>query len=156
MECCRGVTIGVPKKFIALMVFCLFTMNNGFAWLMFDPVDQELRQTFTGMSATQLELLSSWQPLVYIFAFFPTLRLITQPDGLRKSVRFGATCEFIGAGLKMTGATLSGSPAGLYLLHLGQIFSAVASPVAIGAVSGLSARGHQGQMLQCRRNRFVQ
>jgi MFS family permease len=139
LECCRGVTIGVREKYVALLIFCLFTMNCGFAWLMFDPVDEELRRTFNGIDDSQLELLSSWQPLVSLIAFFPILGLVTTSDGLRRAVRLGATSELIGATIKLSGVLLHRTSAGLYLLHLGQIFSAVASPVASGAVSGLSA-----------------
>jgi MFS transporter, FLVCR family, disrupted in renal carcinoma protein 2 len=140
IECLRGVTIGLPMKYQALVIFSMFTMNNGFAWLMFDPVDQELQEMFDGMSDGQLELLSSWQPIMYMAAFFPIMRMMTRHDGIRRCVCLGATSELIGASLKLV-ATLSASqPFALYLLHIGQMFSAVASPVAIGAVSGLSAQ----------------
>lgn len=140
LECLRGVTIGLPLKYQALLIFSMFTMNNGFAWLMFDPVDNELQEMFDGMTDAQLELLSSWQPLMYMAAFFPIMRIMTRQDGIRKCVCIGATSEMIGAGLKLVAALSASQPFALYLLHLGQIFSAVASPVAIGAVSGLSAQ----------------
>lgn len=140
LECLRGVSIGLPTKYQALLIFCLFSSNNGFAWLMFDPVSGELEDTFSGMSDLQIEILSSWQPVVYIAAFFPILRLVTRPDGLRRSVRLGATCELVGAALKLLAVLVHSSPVALYILHLGQIFSAVSSPVAIGAVSQLSAQ----------------
>ncbi|CUG86474.1 MFS transporter, putative [Bodo saltans] len=140
LECLRGVTIGLPVKYQALLIFAMFTMNNGFAWLMFDPVDNELQEMFDGMSDGQLELLSSWQPIMYMAAFFPIMRVMTRHDGIRRCVCLGATSEMIGAALKLV-ATLSASkPFALYILHIGQMFSAVASPVAIGAVSGLSAQ----------------
>lgn len=140
LDCLRGVSFGLPAKYQALLIFAMFTMNNGFAWLMFDPVDAELEEIFDGMSDAQLELLSSWQPVMYIIAFFPIMRLMTRHDGLRHTVRIGATSELIGASLKLLASLLSAKPFALYLLHVGQIFSAVASPVAIGAVSGLSAQ----------------
>lgn len=140
LECLRGVTIGLPKKYQALLIFAMFSMNNGFAWLMFDPVDNELQVMFDGMTDGQLQLLSSWQPVMYMASFFPIMRIMTRHDGIRRCVCLGATSELIGASLKLV-ATLSASQSfALYILHIGQIFSAVASPVAIGAVSGLSAQ----------------
>ena len=123
LECLRGVSIGLPTKYQALLIFCLFSINNGFAWLMFDPVSGELEEIFSGMSDLQIEILSSWQPVVYIAAFFPILRIVTRPDGLRRSVRLGASCELVGAGLKLLAVLVHSSPVALYILHLGQIFS---------------------------------
>ena len=141
LDCLRGVSIGLPTRFVALLVFCAFSMNNGFAWLMFDPVDSELEALFSPvMTVNQLQLLSSWQPFVYVVAFFPVMRLLTSQDGLRRAVRAGATAELIGAALKFLATTAPTSSMAVPLLHIGQIFSAVASPVAIGAVSGLSAQ----------------
>jgi FLVCR family MFS transporter len=139
-ELLRGVSFGIPKRFAALLIFCAFSMNNGFAWLMFDPVDEELMQLFPAMSVSQLELLSSWQPFVYVVAFFPVMRLLTSRDGLRRAVKAGATMELCGALLKFFATTVPKSNAALPMLHLGQIMSAISSPVAIGAVSGLSAQ----------------
>ena len=140
LECLRGVSIGIPKRFTALLIFCAFSMNNGFAWLMFDPVDEQLQELFPAMTVSQLELLSSWQPLVYVVAFLPVMRLVTSQDGLRRAVRLGATSELVGAVLKFFATTIPKSAVALPLLHLGQILSGVSSPVAIGAVSGLSAQ----------------
>ncbi|KEG14508.1 MFS transporter, FLVCR family, disrupted in renal carcinoma protein 2 [Trypanosoma grayi] len=129
----------IPSKYKVLLIFILFTLNNGFAWLMFDPVAGWLEENFKGMSVNQLQILSSWQPLVFLVMFLPVMKMVTQPDGLCRAVRLGASCEMVGAAFKLVGATARNSWVGVPLLHVGQIFSGVGSPVATGCVSALSA-----------------
>lgn len=126
-------------KYKALLIFILFSMNNGFAWLMFDPVAGWLEANVQGLGRKQLELLSSWQPLVFLLCFFPTMMLVTKYDGLRYVVRIAATAEVGAAVLKFFGSFLRSSSAGLILLHTGQILSGIGSPVSTGVVSALSA-----------------
>ena len=127
-------------KWMALFIFCHFTLNNGFAWLIFDPVATELPKTFYRVSPKAVELLSSWQPLVYVVAFYPLTRLQSKADGLRRAVVLGAIFEVVGSGLKVSATLAPHSYLAEYLLHLGQICSGVASPVAIGAPAMLSAQ----------------
>ncbi|ORC89341.1 MFS transporter, FLVCR family, disrupted in renal carcinoma protein 2 [Trypanosoma theileri] len=129
----------LPEKYKVLLIFILFTLNNGFAWLMFDPVAGWLEENVKGMSVNQLQILSSWQPLVFLVMFLPVMKMVTKPNGLRKAVRLGASCEIIGAIFKLIGASARSTWAGVVFLHIGQIFSGVGSPVATGCVSALSA-----------------
>lgn len=129
----------VPGKYLVLAIFVLFTMNNGFAWLVFDPVAETLDHFFKDLNKKQLELLSSWQPIVFLVMCFPVMKLVARYDGLRLAVRLGATSEMLGAVLKLIGCLSRSTAAGLAFLHIGQIFSGVGSPVATGAVSALSA-----------------
>ncbi|KPA78110.1 hypothetical protein ABB37_06298 [Leptomonas pyrrhocoris] len=128
-----------PKKYQVLIIFIVFTTNNGFAWLMFEPVAEWLKNNVHGMTSRQLQLLSSWQPLVFLCTCIPIMKLVTRYDGLRLAVRIGTAAEIIGAVLKLIGAIAKGSTAGLVFLHMGQMFSGVGSPVATGCVSALSA-----------------
>lgn len=127
------------KKYQVLFIFIIFTTNNGFAWLMFEPVAEWLKDHVHGMTSRQLQLLSSWQPLVFLCMCIPIMKLVTRYDGLRLAVRIGTAAEIVGACLKLIGALAKGSYAGLVFLHIGQIFSGVGSPVATGCVSALSA-----------------
>ncbi|KAH9597761.1 hypothetical protein LSM04_002518 [Trypanosoma melophagium] len=128
-----------PEKYKVLLIFIFFTLNNGFAWLMFDPVAGWLEENVKGMSVNQLQILSSWQPLVFLVMFLPVMKMVTETNGLRKAVRHGASCEIIGAILKLIGAGAGSTWSGVVFLQLGQIFSGVGSPVATGCVSALSA-----------------
>ncbi|KPI85142.1 hypothetical protein ABL78_5802 [Leptomonas seymouri] len=134
-----------PKKYQVLAIFIIFTTNNGFAWLMFEPVAEWLKHNVHGMSSRQLQLLSSWQPLVFLCVFIPIMKLVTRYDGLRLAVRIGTAAEIVGAVLKLLGAASKNSSAGLVFLHMGQIFSGVGSPVATGCVSALSATWFEPQ-----------
>ncbi|KAL7700946.1 Sugar transporter/Major Facilitator Superfamily [Lotmaria passim] len=127
------------KKYLVLVIFIIFTTNNGFAWLMFEPVAEWLKNNVHGMSTRQLTLLSSWQPLVFLCMCIPIMKLVTRFDGLRLAVRIGTAAEIVGAVLKMIGASAKKSTAGLVFLHMGQVFSGIGSPVATGCVSALSA-----------------
>lgn len=127
------------KKYQVLFIFIIFTMNNGFAWLMFEPVADWLKSNVHGMSSRNLQLLSSWQPLVFLCMFIPIMKLVTRYDGLRLAVRIGTAAEIVGAAFKLLGALTHTSTFGLAMLNIGQIFSGVGSPVATGAVSALSA-----------------
>lgn len=127
------------KKYQVLFIFIIFTTNNGFAWIMFEPVADWLKKNVHGMSTSQLQLLSSWQPIIFLAMFIPIMKLVTRYDGLRLAVRIGTAAEIVGAVLKLIGALAKNSTAGLVLLHMGQIFSGVGSPVATGCVSALSA-----------------
>ncbi|KAG5505649.1 hypothetical protein JKF63_04984 [Porcisia hertigi] len=127
------------KKYQVLLVFVIFTTNNGFAWLMFEPVADWLKTNVYGMTSRSLQLLSSWQPLVFLFMFIPIMKLVTRYDGLRVAVRIGTAAEIVGAAFKLVGALAHKSTFGLVMLNIGQIFSGVGSPVATGAVSALSA-----------------
>jgi MFS transporter, FLVCR family, disrupted in renal carcinoma protein 2 len=127
------------KKYQVLFIFIIFTTNNGFAWLMFEPVAEWLKLNVHGMSSRQLQLLSSWQPLVFLCMCIPIMKLVTRYDGLRLAVRIGTAAEIVGAVLKLIGAFAKNYTAGLVFLHMGQIFSGVGSPVATGCVSALSA-----------------
>ncbi|ESL07702.1 hypothetical protein TRSC58_04605 [Trypanosoma rangeli SC58] len=129
----------LAKRYRVLIIFILFTLNNGFAWLMFDPVAARLEKNVKGLTVSQLQVLSSWQPLMFIVMFLPMMKMVIQPGGLRKAVRLGATCELIGAACKTIGSLARRSYVGLVFLHAGQIFSGVGSPVATGCVSSLSA-----------------
>ncbi|RNF26918.1 MFS transporter, FLVCR family, disrupted in renal carcinoma protein 2 [Trypanosoma conorhini] len=129
----------LARRYKVLIIFVLFTLNNGFAWLMFDPVAGRLEKNVKGLTVAQLQVLSSWQPLMFLLMFLPVMKMVTRPDGLRKAVRLGATCELLGAVFKIVGSLARKSYAGLVLLHVGQIFSGVGSPVATGCVSALSA-----------------
>lgn len=131
--------ISIPDKYKVLGIFILFTMNNGFAWLMFDPVAGWLETNVKGLGRSQLELLSSWQPAVFLCMCIPIMKIVTRYDGLRFAVRLGATAEIAGALLKLIGSASRKSYAGLVFLNLGQILSGVGSPVATGTVSALSA-----------------
>lgn len=125
---------------IALIIFCWFTANNGFAWLMFSPVTQDLiTMYFPDMTTRQLEMLDAWQPFIYLIACYPMTLLQNSHNGLWKSVILGTSLETVGGGLKLLSSTMSHTPNGLVLLHIGQIFSALASPIAIGAPAYLSA-----------------
>lgn len=134
-----GLSGKIPEKYLVLLIFILFTTNNGFSWLIFDPVSESLEHFFKGLNKHQLELLSSWQPIVFLIMCIPIMRLVTRYDGLRMAVRVGASAEMIGASLKLIGSLAHKSPAGLVILHIGQMFSGVGSPVATGCVSALSA-----------------
>jgi FLVCR family MFS transporter len=127
------------KKWIALFLFCWFSMNNGFAWILFDPVATELPEAFPYLTPKSVELLSSWQPLIYIVAFYPLTKLQNSRDGLRRSVLLGAAAEVAGSGLKVAASFVPATEGAIILLHAGQILSAIASPVAIGAPPALSA-----------------
>ncbi|AIN98092.1 membrane transporter, putative [Leishmania panamensis] len=129
----------IEKKYQVLLIFIIFTVNNGFAWLMFEPVADWLKTNVHGMTSRTLQLLSSWQPLVFLCMFIPIMKLVTRYDGLRLAVRIGAAAEIVGATFKLIGAFAHKSTFGLVMLNIGQIFSGVGSPVATGAVSALSA-----------------
>ncbi|CBZ33823.1 hypothetical protein, conserved [Leishmania donovani] len=129
----------LEKKYQVLFIFIIFTMNNGFAWLMFEPVADWLKTNVHGMTSRSLQLLSSWQPLVFLCTFIPIMKLVTRYDGLRLAVRIGTAAEIAGAAFKLVGAFAHKSTFGLVMLNIGQIFSGVGSPVATGAVSALSA-----------------
>ncbi|EAN83156.1 hypothetical protein C3747_359g12 [Trypanosoma cruzi] len=129
----------IEDRYRALLIFVLFTLNNGFSWLMFDPVAGWLEENMNGVTVGQLQVLSSWQPLMFLIMFIPVMKMVTGSDGLRKAVRLGASCEMIGAIFKIIGSLSRNSYAGFVLLHIGQIFSGVGSPVATGCVSALSA-----------------
>lgn len=135
----QGFASGIEEKYRVLLIFILFTMNNGFAWLMFDPVAGWLESNVKGMSTTMLELLSSWQPIVFLCMCIPVMKIVTRYDGLRLAVRIGTAAEIVGAVLKVIGAFSRKSYAGLVFLNIGQIFSGIGSPVATGCVSALSA-----------------
>lgn len=129
----------LPEKYKALFIFLIFTMNNGFAWLMFDPVAGWLEENVVGLGRTKLELLSSWQPIVFLCMCIPVMKIVTRFDGLRIAVRLGTSCEVVGAVLKCIGSLSRRTSAGLFFLNIGQIFSGIGSPVATGCVSALSA-----------------
>ncbi|CCW63824.1 unnamed protein product [Phytomonas sp. EM1] len=133
----------IPEKFRVLIIFSLFTMNNGFSWIMFDPVAEWLEKNVEGLSKRQLELLSSWQPVAFLCMCIPVMKIVTQYDGLRFSVCLGTLSEIAGALLKLIGILTRHTKAGLVFLHIGQIFSGLGSPVATGAVSALSATWFQ-------------
>lgn len=130
---------GIQEKYKVLGIFVLFSMNNGFAWLMFDPVAGWLENNVNGLNRKQLELLSSWQPAVFLLCFLFIMKWVTRYDGLRYVVRIAASAEVVGAVLKLFGSIFRKHSLGLVLLHAGQIFSGVAAPVATGVVSALSA-----------------
>lgn len=130
----------LQDKYKVLGIFVLFSMNNGFAWLMFDPVAGWLESNVVGLNRKQLELLSSWQPLVFLLCFLFIMKWVTRYDGLRFVVRIAASAEVCGAVLKLFGSIFRKYPLGLILLHLGQICSGVGAPVATGVVSALSAQ----------------
>ena len=74
------------KKFIVLALFCALSSVNGFSWLMFDPAKSQLEAAFTPhFSTTQLTLLSSWQPIMYMLAAPFTTAALVKPDGLRSA-----------------------------------------------------------------------
>ncbi|EPY25981.1 hypothetical protein AGDE_11600 [Angomonas deanei] len=122
----------IEKKYRVLLIFIVFTTNNGFAWLMFEPVTKWLQDNVEGMSHFQLAVLASWQPAVFIAMCIPIMKMVTRFDGLRLAVRLGTTAEIVGAVLKLIGTLARKSKAGLVFLHIGQIFSGVGSPVATG------------------------
>lgn len=123
-----------------MFIFCWFTMNNGFSWLMFAPVTHKVMHFYAPwVDHTEVELLNSWQPFVYLLAVLPIMKMISSHDGLRKSVKFGVTCELVGALLKLWSVWIQHDWLALILINLGQIMSALASPVSIGAPSALSA-----------------
>lgn len=130
---------GLQDKYKVLGIFVLFSMNNGFAWLMFDPVAGWLENNVKGLNRKQLELLSSWQPVVFLLCFLFIMKWVTRYDGLRYVVRIAASAEVVGAVLKLFGSIFRKYSLGLVLLHVGQIFSGVGAPVATGVVSALSA-----------------
>ncbi|CCW71843.1 unnamed protein product [Phytomonas sp. Hart1] len=129
----------IPEKFRVLIIFSLFAMNNGFSWIMFDPVAKWMETNVDGLSKNELELLSSWQPVAFLCMCIPVMKIVTQHDGLRFSVQFGTLLEIAGAFLKLIGILARHHNAGLVFLNMGQIFSGLGSPVAAGAVSALSA-----------------
>ncbi|KAG5479712.1 hypothetical protein LSCM4_05718 [Leishmania orientalis] len=133
----------LEKKYQVLLIFIIFTMNNGFAWLMFEPVADWLKTNVHGMTSRTLQLLSSWQPLVFLCMFIPIMKLVTRYDGLRLAVRIGTAAEIVGAAFKLIGAFAHKSSFGLLMLNIGQILSGIGSPVATGAVSALSATWFQ-------------
>ncbi|KAG5480093.1 hypothetical protein CUR178_06145 [Leishmania enriettii] len=133
----------LEKKYQVLLIFIIFTMNNGFAWLMFEPVADWLKTNVHGMDSRTLQLLSSWQPLVFLCMFIPIMKLVTRYDGLRLAVRIGTAAEIVGAAFKLIGAFARKSSFGLLMLNIGQILSGIGSPVATGAVSALSATWFQ-------------
>lgn len=129
----------LPKRLRVLLMFILFTSNNGFSWLMFDPVAGWLEKNVKGLNRAQLEWLSSWQPIVFLCMCVPFMKIVTRSDGLRVALLVGTTAEIAGAGLKFLGALCRRYAIGLVFLNMGQIFSGIGSPVATGAVSALSA-----------------
>ncbi|KAG5479330.1 hypothetical protein LSCM1_04586 [Leishmania martiniquensis] len=139
----RELFARLKKKHQVLLIFIVFTMNNGFAWLMFEPVADWLKTNVRGMTSRTLQLLSSWQPLVFLFMFIPIMKLVTRYDGLRLAVRIGTAAEIVGAAFKLTGAFARKSTFGLVMLNIGQILSGIGSPVATGAASALSATWFQ-------------
>lgn len=115
-------------------------LSNGFAWFEFDPIVTQVKSEFPDVTSTTIQLLSSWQPVVFIILFVPMTILITKTNGLRKSLRIGSSCAMAGAALKVCGCLFfKQSIVGLIFLNLGQIFVAVGAPGVIGGVTSLSA-----------------
>lgn len=131
-------SVAVPRV-LALLLFCHFSVNNGFAWLLFDPVAMKLSETFPALTTRHVELLSSWQPIVYLVMFYPLTVLQSSNDGIRRAVMVASCFEVVGSAVKFLASTIPATGAAVALLHVGQICSAVASPVAIGAPAALSA-----------------
>lgn len=130
----------VPRRFIALFLFCWFAVNNGFSWLMFAPVTHRVVQLYRPhVTLEQVELLNSWQPLIYCVVLIPMLRMLSKKNGLRGAIIFGAQLEVAGALLKLLSTALPHALLSVVLLHAGQMLSAISSPVAIGAPALLSA-----------------
>ena len=92
------------------------------------------------MTESSIELLSSWQPIVFLITVLPWAKLLTRQDGLRNAVCIACSFELAGAVLKLIASfSVSVSPLSIALLHIGQIMSAVSGPVAIGAPPLVSA-----------------
>jgi MFS family permease len=128
------------KKFIVLSLFCALSTINGFYWLMFAPAKQQLEDSFSPhFSDTQLTLLSSWQPIMYMVAAPLVTAALVRPDGLRLVMKMGCVLELIGATIKFIACIAPHNAYSMALLHVGQIFSACVSPVAIGTPAELSA-----------------
>lgn len=130
----------IPNRFFALLAFCVMSISNGFAWFEFDPVVTPTRNKFTGhISSATIQLLSSWQPIMFLILFVPITMVITQRDGLRRAMRIGSSCAVVGGSLKLFAClALSDTFTGLLFLHAGQILVAVGAPSVIGGVSALA------------------
>jgi sugar phosphate permease len=148
----QGITGSVPahiikqqacsqRRFGALLAFSLLGVINGYAWLMFAPVETTVLAAYRPyFSREQTALLSTWQPLIYVLLSFPMTRLLLRPNGLAKAMRLGIAAEMVGVACKLLSITsMNGTWCGQLLLHGGQILSAVNSPVCIGGPSQLSA-----------------
>ena len=113
---------------------------NGLSWLMFDPAEAALKaEYFPNMSQTQMTLLSSWQPMVYLLTAPVCAALLVRPNGLRNTMRIGVLVELLGSIIKLLSCITPHSFAALVALHIGQILSACVSPIAIGSPSHLAA-----------------
>lgn len=127
-------------RFGVLSAFSALTTVNGFSWLMFGADGKALRKEYRpNIDEAQIDLLSSWQPIIYIFAAPIIAVLLVRPNGLRTMMRFAAVIELIGATIKMLSSIDPHNYGSLVALHMGQIFSAFVSPIAIGAPSHLAA-----------------
>lgn len=134
--------VASDARFVALSAFSLLTVINGYAWLLFEPIETAIQVAYApDAQPTTTALLGSWQPLVYLLLFMPMTKLLLRHNGLTLAMRLGITAEVVGVSCKIASLTpyFRGTTASLMLLHLGQILSAVSSPVAIGAPSQMSA-----------------
>lgn len=131
----------LSARLVVLIAFSVMSATNGFAWFIFATMNNAVRTSFTPyFSAHQISLLGAWQPLTYILLCIPFTVMMDMPGGLRKAMRLAAACEIGGVACKLLSIIMFRHTfAGLCLLHLGQIGSAIGSPVAIGAPSHLSS-----------------
>jgi len=130
------------RRWYIMAAFCTLTCTQCLVWFTFSSVDEDITKEYYGIGRASHDLLLNWGPIIFLPVTPFASWLLTQPEGLRRTMLYGSILTFTGCAVRMIPCLFSTEGRkewySIALLHLGQIFNAAAGPMVMGPVSRIS------------------
>jgi nitrate/nitrite transporter NarK len=132
-----------PRRWYVLAVFVMLTTNQCLVWFTFSSASTPGVPEYYGFGDGTIDLLLNWGPIVGILVQPFATSLLSQPNGLRRTMRLVAVLTFGCCAVRLVPSLLTAkqrrSVGAHWVLHAAQALNAAAGPLIMGSCSHLSA-----------------
>ncbi|XP_007481426.1 feline leukemia virus subgroup C receptor-related protein 1 [Monodelphis domestica] len=128
-----GRTALTPRRFVVLLIFCLYSLVNAFQWIQYGIISNVF-QDFYGVTSLHIDWLSMVYMLFYIPLIFPATWLL-DTRGLRLTALLGSGFNALGAWIKCASVAKDR----YWVTMLGQCLCSIAQVFVLGLPSRLAS-----------------